>query len=487
MSLTPFAIERFGGLNLNADLEEVGFGGAIDTSNIDLQPGRVRARDGTSLYLTAGANIVLAAPYTHPVNGRFLIVATTAATNNIAAYRYDGTIVGLPDTLAGTGLASPVSAAHIGTQNLNYLYVAAGQPTMARFDGSTWVNTTMPQGNVLGVTPFDNRLVVGAISGLLSRVRFSDNDQDAVDPTNNFATNNYIDLEPGDGEQILDMASYGGQLFVFKRSKYFVFYGTSTDPTGKPIFDYHAVDAGIGCMSWHCAAAARDGVYFLHDTGVYRTTGMFPVKVSEALDPFFRGIGSPAFLNGAVHDPSRGGHVSCVGGRVYVQVNHTGPGVVIFVFDPVMDAWWCWTPPTTVPLTGRVPVTEIQASSLGGTTMVMAAGTGVYRSDRALATDAGAVFSTSYQSGFSDMGRPVQEKTIRETELVGSGSPQFEWMRDFESSSGSHSVSLSSGRGRQRYAQYGELLSYRLSGTGPWEVRRVVPMVRETSGVGGMS
>lgn len=537
--LKPATLEGFGGLNVAADQEELGFAGAIQALNVELEPGKVRARDGTSLFLTAANNIVLAAPYVDPVNGRYLAIATTGATNNLGTYRYDGTLVGLAATLPGTGLANSIASAHIGTPFGNYLYVMANSnPSAFRYDSTGWNPVTLPAANVLAVTPFDNRLVAAAITGgYSSRVQFSDNDSgqewkpntfykagtilthtgsrysviaDYTSPatfntTNllglvpaaeSFQSNNWVDLQPGDGEQIVDMAVYGNQLYVFKRDKFFIFYGTSTDATGQPIFNYRTVDSGVGCMSWHCAAAGRDGVYFLHDSGVYRTSGSTAVKVSQPLDPFFRGIAQRQFLSSEVLDPTRGAHVSFVKDRLYVQVNHaTTPGgtstPVVFVYDPALDAWTYRTAPGAVPVTGRVVVTEVQASSSvnDSTSVVMAAGTGVYRVDKTLSTDNGVAFTTAYQSGFSDLGQPAREKTIRETELVGTGSPQLAWARDFQDPDSPQSVPLGTTTSREldRRARYGELLSYQLSGPGPWEVRRIVPMLRETGGVGAES
>ncbi|MBW3593776.1 MAG: hypothetical protein KY396_08780 [Actinobacteria bacterium] len=61
--MQPYAqqpVVEFGGLNLRDDPQEVGWQGAIDLLNIDLdRRGRVRQRDGVAVFATppaAGAN-----------------------------------------------------------------------------------------------------------------------------------------------------------------------------------------------------------------------------------------------------------------------------------------------------------------------------------------------------------------------------------------------------------------------------------------------
>jgi hypothetical protein len=46
-------------------------------------------------------------------------------------------------------------------------------------------------------------------------------------------------------------------LFVFKESKFFRFYGTSTGAGGTPVFNYETVDTGIGLAApGRCARPA---------------------------------------------------------------------------------------------------------------------------------------------------------------------------------------------------------------------------------------
>jgi hypothetical protein len=118
---------------------------------------------------------------------------------------------------------------------------------------------------------------------------------------NTWGANNYVDLTPGDGEQIMGLAVWREALFVFKESRFFVFYGTSSDSTGNPDFLFNSIEATVGPSSSKAIAVGRDGVYFLNQRGIYRTTGNTPELVSELLDPFFYGGTSDFYLSGTLN------------------------------------------------------------------------------------------------------------------------------------------------------------------------------------------
>jgi hypothetical protein len=97
------------------------------------------------------------------------------------------------------------------------------------------------KGNYLAVQPLDDRLVI-ADASTTSKLWFSD----AATPET-ITASNFVQVTPGDGQPITGMAVFGTQLFVFKQTKFFVFYGNSTDATGLPVFNYRMMDTGVGC------------------------------------------------------------------------------------------------------------------------------------------------------------------------------------------------------------------------------------------------
>lgn len=490
--LRPIQIEEFGGLQLGVDPDELGFRGAVDLLNVEFQPGVVKSRPGLSVFSSLVSNPVIhLVPFGRVANDEQLVAVTgpNSSTNNLVALNNNGT------TFASASMTvSALSGVQkVGTPAATYLYVSNGSASWRRWDGAAWTSPTMPQGTILGLSPTDNRLVVGNIGSPLdaSRVMFSD---PGVPET--FAANNYVSLTPGDGEQIMGMAIFANQLFVFKRSKYFVFFGNSShfaaDGTEVDDFNYRTFANGVGMAGWNCVDAGPDGVYFLDRSGIYKTTGGPPVKVSEALDPFF--AQQPGMLfSRSVFQPSleQSMNVGWAKERLFVTVGQQTAGLPTlhtFVWDPKLDAWSLWTAPGGSSNYFFTAAAETRAVSGvdGRRDVLLGSQDGrIYRLDPTVSTDNGASFTTRYRSGYSDFGNPAREKTIRETELVGTGSPSIAWSREYGSLSSPQSVSLgSSRRGLDRSAHVGELLSYQLSGTAPWSVQRVVPMLREARGVG---
>ncbi len=140
----------------------------------------------------------------------------------------NGAVLATSNSFGTSALA--YSFARIGTPTAERVYVTASRnanTTQQYFNGSTWTNSAAPTCSFLGVTPADNRLVAACDTTNRSRVKFSD----AGDPET-FGANNYVDLDPGDGEQIMAICNWREQLFVFKQTKFFRFYGTSTDEGG---------------------------------------------------------------------------------------------------------------------------------------------------------------------------------------------------------------------------------------------------------------
>jgi hypothetical protein len=284
MPHTPVAVAQFAGLDLVSSPDEAA---CIDQLNVDLDVrGALRSRNGYDNF--TGSEL------------------TNQPDSMAAHYESDGTrqlLVGgglRLDALnsSGTSIANavptgfPHTFARFGGPTAEVTYISNGADQVRAWNGtafSTPGGLSGQTGYFVAITPTSNRLVVARESGATagnnpSSVNFSD-----AGAPETFTSTNFIDLDPGDGEVITGLQTWGNYLFVFKQTKFYVFYGEETDVTGEPIFNYRKVDTGIGCAASRSVRAGRDGLYFLAPTGVYRTTGGAPELVSAAIDPLFNG------------------------------------------------------------------------------------------------------------------------------------------------------------------------------------------------------
>lgn len=282
MTLTPFEVETFGGLNLDADPLEVGAVGAVDLRNAWLSPGRVESLCASTSFATATRNVLRL--FAHA--GTQVLASETDGTNT-TLQAFDSSGSSVASATYASGSIYPHGFASIGTTTVTRTYaVRAGESTY-KWNGSVWTAMGgMPTGSC--AAPSDNgaRLAIGGTTND-HRVSFSN-----VGDPETFGTDDWVDITPGDGEYIGDLVAWRDKLFAFKQTKFAVFTGEGVDADGGAIFNFYMVATGQGVGSKGTrpaggACAGRDAVFFMGSDGIYATTGDTPVLVSKAIAPLW--------------------------------------------------------------------------------------------------------------------------------------------------------------------------------------------------------
>lgn len=427
-----------GGLNLRDSPDQLQPGQAYDLLNVAFTArGGVQSRPGYTDWASS-ANVFtnrvdsLAAYFTGSVwqviagNG-LKLEARSAAGALVGSAAVPTAFPHYFSRFAATGSASPV------------LYAANGTDSVRQWDGSVWSTPTFtgtaPTGKFLAVTPWDNRLVNARRSGTSggdnkSTVRFSDPDVPAT-----FLSYNWVDLTSGDGESITGMCVFGSYLFVFKQSKFFVFYGTGISAEdGTPEFSYRTVDTGIGLAADNLLCVAEDGVYFVHGSGVYRTSGSAPVLVSDVIDPLFAGVVGTFYSGSAINSASLSAARMVFHNKQVVLSVPTGSSAVndtLLIFDPRYNTWNRWNLSCSALLS--VDLTTAARVLLFG----LATGSNNVEqlaiTSNATSLDAGAGITSFIKLGYTDLG-VSENKTVREQQVWGTGTLRFALGKDFSGS-----------------------------------------------------
>lgn len=267
------------------------------------------------------------------------------ATSDAAEWR-DVATSGLdpdaPVAITGTyGTARGTSGIQQSYANFDGRTYFGGGSTLVRaaYSGGTFnVNTSsvpiLPK--YVGVLPWEARLVIAAGD----RVQFSN-----LEDGTTWGTDNYVDVGLGDGEEIAGVVSWANYLFVFKQTRFFVFYGTSTDADGEPIFNYRTVNspgatAGVSGAGGAVAAGER-GVYHCTPQGELRLSTGGP---SRALDP-------PCPSTRHRHLVFHGGRLHALAPAVSGMASGTAPhesSGIVYVYEEAQRAWTQWQAPGAV-------------------------------------------------------------------------------------------------------------------------------------------
>jgi len=145
-------------------------------------------------------------------------------------------------------------------------------------------NPINPQ-NMWGYNPqfgdvFKSKVYVSGDRSYPSRLWFSS----VISSTGNITwspTVDYVDINPGDGEDNTGLKRYSLELLFFKPNYIYRFRTSGVDPD--PLIK-------IGTRSHESIVEGKRGLYFHHDSGFYRYSGGYPTEISRPISDIVEAI-----------------------------------------------------------------------------------------------------------------------------------------------------------------------------------------------------
>jgi hypothetical protein len=457
---TPVPFGNFaGGINLRDKADVVSDSEAIDLLNVQfLERGAIKQRDGyaelTSSSLTNRVDSM--APF-YTASGTKQLIA--GCGSRLEALSTAGAVVASQTGLAG----GPYTFARFAAPGSEFIYCANGSNVTLRWDGATWTTgaasatvngvaaQNMPKAGAVCVTASvpgstsgsnaANRLVATAYgtqttagpagtTSTPSRVHFSNPglpetwETDGTTPRGR----NWIDLTPGDGEQIMNAVTWRELVFVFKETKFFVMWSESAASDGTPVFNFREVVSGVGLAAKQAVCVGRDGVYFMARNGVYFTNGGEPKPVSDKILPMWTGDVEVYFQSQTINASQIAlSRMVWHDEQVFLSVP-TGVATAndrVLVYD-TLHGWWSLydLPASALASFRRADQPELHFGYSTGNNRVA-------RITRGLTDDNGAVITSRWRSGWFDYSSPVN-KTIRESKVWGTDAVVCAFSKDFE-------------------------------------------------------
>lgn len=489
MGLTPYPIPTFGGLNLTDDAEEVGAREAIDLLNVDLDThGIIRTRRGLQAMIL---NAPLGAGDYHRITegpGGFMYGIRIADSGGIITTHVDRSTAGFPGLWTNIGFYVgnlPTSLVRFGTPTTDYLYIADPQNPVERVTSAALTTpATMGAPGYLAVSATSNRLVQGWYAAAADSPSGANGSRSTVFFSNpgapeTYTATNFVQIRPGDGEEIHAIVTWENLTFVFKETIAAVFYSEDVGPTGLPVFNYRtitlptALNPNLIFTGKASVVVGTDGVYFVGTRGIYRTRGNTPELISGKIHNVFHGSASDNYQLAA--DTTI--YLSWADEHLYLHYTAEDTTAKVLVWDRLADTWTSYE---VLNNTTIQTVAAILPTTFADDPVFIAAGTNVYRFRKSFNDDASTGFDSYYQSGFYAPA-PGLVSTLRMTKLWGSGGPTLNIFTDHASNDPlTRGAAVTLGvfpsviKGYHKKSYQGELFSFKVSlSSGAWALHRL--------------
>ncbi len=493
----PIPFTQFGGLVLNRPLDDVGGEDAIDILDVDWgnSLGTLRTREGAAAFSPGDAASSHDVLFPHSLTR---LLARRGST--LYAIGTDGKEIEGKSTALNE---KHLSFARLGTPTAAYTYIADQENTLRRYDGTNFTTPeatvdgvaakAMPKGRFLAVWPDGgNRLVIAgtAANGGPNGAVSSGSHVWFAEPGNaeGYESTAFVQVNPGDGEDIIGVCVWGGLVYVFKETRLFIFYGVSADNDGKPVFNFRSVDLGTritapGAKTAEQVVAGNDSVYFVSNDGVWATTGAEPSLLSTDLNPLANSealIGPAATTLGERRWIHASG-IAFLGDALYVGLVSGGVVDRLLKCDLRKQSW------TILSAALNCFVAWVEQTTNRNRIYFSGTGAGnrrIYFYTPATNADASAAdLDPRWQSGFYELDL-ADEKTLVMAKMWGTGEVSLKVAEDYGSLGAATKFKLGTSpaiaQQQKQKGQTATLFSHQFSGTAPWSVQRLDRYVRET-------
>lgn len=356
-----------GGINYMSDAFQLKDNEVTDALNVDFDPAGGFKRRYPSQTINTTAIVDGAAAVQTPKNIWTFTKSDGSANQIIAqagndfAYSTGGNFTTVnPDALACTGVMYAATA-----QDNNYIqrnaeravvkWTGAASSVLADSHGAYNDNLAAPAGGKMPIAKYicrhRNYLFHAVINeaGTLrrSRVRFSHpfSDITATKGVEDYRTNDWLEVGLGDGDTITGMASFGGDLIVFKTNSTWVVRGYGPDS-----FAVENISMTVGAISQRAIAVGAEGVYFFAwPDGLCLYDGKQIHNVFHKIRPIIDRTMTGTAIDNLQIDAN---HIDaiCIGyinNRVWVacpsSLGGTGVNDMTFVYDPMLADGGGWT------------------------------------------------------------------------------------------------------------------------------------------------
>lgn len=292
VTLGPF----LGGLNLLADSKFIADDELMECINFEVDfDGSLMTRPAITETADTGSlgfeRFIPIGRANFTAGGDYLIVSSPQGT-----YAYNGT-----DFTFIVGQESRVALQYLDNV---YIITTPGSGSGGRWDGTTWTaDASMPKGSA-AVFHKSRLFVVPGITATTnpSRLIFSDV---ITGTTLSWPAANNIDIQPGDGDNLVDITVYNDNLLLFKENSIYLL-AYDIRPTDAVL---RKVVGGIGVNLPHCVDTHENSIFFIHEGKVWEMSNYefkhvnqkVPFVLDQSVPESTRGI--PGESAGSYLDP----------------------------------------------------------------------------------------------------------------------------------------------------------------------------------------